>query len=142
MKTNLVDAALRIDESSLHYRIELAHDDAREFLRRSPVYNGIPKNISAIVDTILAVVGPMKYGLCNGAPNSNDGKFGHVQIQVGNEGSRVIYVSGHRTPGSPSTKQILSGLKAVGRQFAADESDCVESASGPFEHFSWRYWWD
>ena len=142
MKTNVIEAVLLIDKSSAHYRVELGHDEAREFLRQAEVYNGIPENISELVDAVRSAIGPMNYGLCNGQTNPNNGKYSHIQIQVGNENSRVIYVSGHRSTNSPSTVEILAGLKTVGERFNADENDCVESKSGPYEWFSWRYWWD
>ncbi len=142
MNTNLVEAALLIDKNSLNYRIEMEHDEVREFLRYADVYNYIPKNISQIVDAVRKVIGPMKYPPVNGILNPNNGEFSHIKISVGNAGTRVIYVSGYRTPGSPPCKKILAGLKSIGEEFNADENDTGEVFGNASEHFSWRYWWD
>lgn len=141
MNAKLVEAAFLIDKNSLDYRIHLSLDEAKEFLKRAEVYNYIPENIYEIVDAIKNAIGPMKYPDCNGKPNPNNGRFDHIKILVGNEGSRVIYVKGYRTILSPPIEQILSNLKAIGEKFNADENNSeIDSCYG--DHFEWRYWWD
>ena len=141
MKTNLVEAALLLDKSCTQYRVGLGHDETREFLKRAEAYNFIPKNISDIVDTVRDAVGPYK-GTCNGQPNPNNGTFCHVSFLVGNEGSRVFYVRGYRSPQSPAIQDILRNLKAIGAKFNADENQLDGEVEPTFQYFTWRFWWD
>ena len=140
MNTKLVDAVLLIDGKTSNYRVELPHEEAREFLKQAGVYNNIPENITGIVGAILEAIGPMDYGLINGRPNPNNGSFRHIRISVGNESSRVIYVNSYRTTFSPSLKMIFSSLESIGQKFEADENECSNKFGTDF--FEWRFWWD
>jgi hypothetical protein len=142
MNQNLIDAVLLIDKSSTHYNVEMNHENVREFLRCSEPYNNIPENLSEIVDAVRNAIGPYDGGLCGSYPNPNNGSFCHVSFLVGNEGSRVLYVRGHRSPRSPAIQDILRNLKAVGEKFNADENALDGEVHPSFQAFTWRFWWD
>lgn len=136
-------AALILDRACTSWQAELTFDDAIEFMNEADMYNRMEQakmlNLLANID---AAFPKAQYPDVNGKPNPNNGNR-VFKLSVGNEGSRVLYVSVYRGPSSMalglSWDSIKNSFALFGDLALADEANVSEDS----EHFfRFRFWWD
>ena len=137
-----LDAVVTLDRAALDWRVKLDPDETREYLSRVESFNNC--ETGALVDLTKAVdaaIGRVRYPDVDGRPNPNNGRW-HHSYEVGNEGSRVLYLEVFRqssaTPGLDYQALTLTCRKA-GRRALADENN-IDQDDGSY--FRWRWWWD
>lgn len=137
-----IAAMLKIDRFSTDYRIQLDPTEAREFVSRADSYNNFSaSDLNSLIDSINAHLPPMDFGICNGQPNPNNGRSHHF-FQIGNEGSRVIYlhVIHAYMPKGYDYQSLAATLESMGESARADEAEQVDTDNA--HRFTFRFWWD
>jgi len=138
---NKLKAALMLDRASTHYQVEYTPGEAWSFVVRAEAYNNFTSDIlSELVERINALIPPMQYG----TDNPNNGKP-HHRFQIGNEGSRVLYVEILKTYlkgrwGDVEYERLATALATLGYGANANEASRVDGNSPA--RFRFRFWWD
>lgn len=145
-----VEAALALDEVSIDYRVEMRPDEAREFCRRAPAYNGFTEDdLTRLIDQVGEAIPPMEFG----GTNPNNGKP-HHRFHVGNEGSRVIYLDvdpsyfrtfrpGEDSPWHGEAVPTFEGLEGLlGRYAEVANADEFTATRESDVRWTFRFWWD
>ena len=106
---------LKTLDEELDYHLKTSPDEIKVVLNNG-IYNSIPQNIAKIVDDIMA-------------------KFPSADLTVGNEGSRVLYVTLYS--GDADLKAYVSFMETLAAKYEADEFNIQSSLS-----LKYRFWWD
>lgn len=138
----IVDCALALDEAhSTNHRVELRQEQFEEFARRCSIYNRMERDtFLAFAEAIRAHAPTMQYGTLNGAPNPNNGHPFHT-IDVGNEGSRVVYVRMLRVYLKGRDDEALAAMSAFKLAAGLASADEIHDVSDEHEYVL-RVWWD
>lgn len=134
----IVDCALALDEAhSTNHRVELRQEQFEEFARRCSIYNRMDRStFLAFAEAIRAHAPTMRFG----PGNPNNGAPFHT-IDVGNEGSRVVYVRMIRTYLNGRDAEALAAMTAF--KLAAHEANADEIHDLTDEgEYALRVWWD
>jgi hypothetical protein len=138
-----VDAVLHLLESCINFRVEVSLPDAATILERFPKYNDIPSNLSGLIHDLKTRIGPMAFPEINGRPNPNTGTFGNLSVQIGNEGSLVIYIKSRMFARKMDTAAMHKAvLQTIGRKYDADEVTVERTNHMGYETVKARLWWD
>jgi hypothetical protein len=128
-------------EHTLNFRIEMPHEDARQFIRRIDRYNDFEaETVLEALDRIDRLI-PRKF-YNEGNPNNGERSY---TLTVGREGSPVIYLEryewDHDIPLSDET--LSSVCREMALSALADEADYeVTRTIGTNRKITFRFWWD
>jgi hypothetical protein len=134
----LVDAALVMDKIAINYMVEMTPNEAMLFCGLAEGGNAATSdNLQALIKRINKRIPRCNYG----PDNVNTGTYLH-NFEVGNEGSRVLYVTfmkgSKEFPSDRHLENLAEDLTIYGK---ASEADEVHDTST--EHrFRFRFWWD
>jgi hypothetical protein len=141
MNAKLLNLVLELDKCSIHHRVELNPETTVEYAKQCQTYNGHNnQHLQGLVEKINKLIPPMNFPSCNGLANPNNGRT-HHNFEVGNEGSRVIYLRIVKAylPKNFNYDLLASNLCAAAQCAHADETHLIENNSHAFEY---RFWWD
>jgi hypothetical protein len=132
-------AALQMDGDCLHWQAKFTPEQAVEFVQNAQTYNNFTQDgLTKLIKNINELVPKMNFG----EGNPNNGKS-HHSFSIGNEHSRVIYLSLSKLylKNLPDFNwaRFKSDLQTLGEIANADENNCAED--GEFS-FVWRFWFD
>jgi hypothetical protein len=135
----LAHVALTLDKLSIHYTVEFSPAEALFFVSRADAYNDFSKqDLTRFIERVNEIIPRMNYG----GINPNNGNPFH-KFDIGNEGSRVIYVKivkGYlREHTAQQWAAMISSLQSNGKRAHADEIHVVENADG---FIKLRFCWD
>jgi len=142
-----IDAALPLDEVSLHHTIQLPPAQARRFADRAGSHGVESWRLRQLIRAIDKLIPPMGYGKFNGQDNPNNG-HPHHWYTIGKEYSRVLYVSiakAYLDSKPPFNRPVFdygrltSQLDLLAREFRADEHNTTENDDAGY---TFRFWWD
>jgi hypothetical protein len=136
---NFIKISLAIDAISDDYQIKMTPTEAMEFVKHSGSFNRCCKsNLVRLIQRIGKFL-PKKY---YGPGNPNNGCPTHY-FYIGNEGSRVIYVTFSKCDwviqdAMLGGKRLNKTMQKFAKEARADES---METSANFE-YKFRFWWD
>lgn len=137
-----VELTLALDKCSLKHSVELTPAEAMSFAEHGESYNNLNRDaFRNMIIKINSIVPRMNFPACNGHPNPNNGQTFHT-FEIGNEGSRVVYVNVVKfylqNKDEVYLKSLSSEIEAAGKSALADEIKTIQLCGS----FQVRLWWD